>query len=535
MAAGDYIYYAGTSGTPLTISNSSTNAYAISNKNPASPVTIDFGTKATTQTTAWGAPTSANYVHFNFTGTSSFYGFYLTTSSNIYIYGGEVTSTHGGVLVKDSHNCWLLDQVVHDVGGTGISLFPSQSNVIHDCTVRGEVYNFSMNPSLDPHKDKGTGLHACNAWDGVSSSFYNNTIAIYGHDSLKPGTVSYGKTWPEGGGGSCIEFGQADTGGTCSNNTFYAKAENLLMIPNGTNPGSTGVQTGGNVINAWGAHPANGTVYQWIEGTNCTGAVFDGDRTSGGFASVPITVNHGRAVNVNQYTGGGNISVPYETITNVTYHDCTVGNAGFSDSPSGTISLSGSAVASWSNSVSASGTVQVTGASFESFSSVTAYNDQAFGTISLSDGGSVEQFVRLFSDTATGTISLTGLSVESIDNPPGSSYDDPEVGTLFLGGDAVVAEGIYGDVATGTLIATGSSVDVLNATISYGDSANGNFTLGGDAQEQHRKHALALSLTPVSYDPSTLVMDPAVDIATAQPLDLTAAPVTILVLSPDTF
>lgn len=322
MQPGDLIQYTGTG--VLTISSASANNYTIQGKNPASTVVIDFGTKATTRTTAWGAPTSSNYVKFDFSGTGGGRALWITNCSNLNIYGGEFTSNASGILVNGTtHDCWIVDQVIHDVGGTGISLFPTGTTSIHDCTVRCEVGpNWAMNPPLDPHGDKGTGLHCCNAWDaGTASSFYNNRIAIHGHDSLQPGATSFSQVWPEGGGGSVIQFGQPNTSGTCGGNELFALGVNNLMIPNGTNPGSTQSQTGGNVINGWGSHPLTGTVFGWLEGNNITGCLLHTD--GGAWSSTPITVNHGRGTSTNQSTAGSNVAARYPVITNVTYNDCT--------------------------------------------------------------------------------------------------------------------------------------------------------------------------------------------------------------------
>ena len=330
MVAGQYIYYAG-SGV-LQITNTSLNALVIANKNPTTAVTIDLGTKASTGPTNWGATTSANYVQIvNGTSTTGGTAMYLHDISNLNIYGGEFTGnqhTNSGINFQGtSSNVYLLDFVVHDVAGDGFRMIPTSPagiSSINNCTVRGEVYNWCMYPANDPHTDKGTGFHAFQTWDSPDgSSMNNNTLAVYGHDSLVPGTNSFGTVWPEGGGGSVIEHGSS-TGGTSIGNTIYALGVNGNMIPDGTNPGSTATQTATNVVNAWGATATSGLVFGWIEGQNMTGAVFHSDRSSGGFASNPVVINHGRHTNTNKYIGsGGNIATPYATVTNVTQNDCT--------------------------------------------------------------------------------------------------------------------------------------------------------------------------------------------------------------------
>ena len=331
MSAGQYIYYNG-SGV-LQITNTSLNTLVIASKSPSTAVTIDLGTKASTGPTNWGATTSANYVQIvNGTSTTGGTCMWLHDISNLNIYGGEFTGnqhTSMGIYFQGtSSNVYLMDFVVHDVAGDGLRMIPSAPSgvsSINGCTVRGEVYNWAMNPAIDDHPDKGSGLHAFQTWDSANgSSMSNNTLAVYGHDSLAAGATSFGTVWPEGGGGSVLEHGSS-TGGTSSGNTIYALGVNGNMVPDGTNPGSSTKQTGTNVINAWGATATSGLTFGWIEGQSMTGAVFHGDRTSGGFATNAIVVNHGRHTSTNLSTpsGSGNIAVPYETITNVTYNDCT--------------------------------------------------------------------------------------------------------------------------------------------------------------------------------------------------------------------
>lgn len=325
MLPGDYIYYNGVG--ILNISSPSANAFSITGKNPTGTVTIDFGTKQST----WGAATSGNYVKFNYTGSSAFSSLYMHSNSNLVIYGGEFTSTVTGIFFYDGQtNVTFWDWVAHDCGSGGIQLAAGGFGDTTGCSLRGEVYNFAMNPSLDNHADKGTGLHCCLIENTASSAknFNNNTVAIYGHDSLQPGASSYGQTWPEGGGGSCIEIGSANTGVTLNNNTLYAKGSNLSMEPgNGTNPGSTSVQTGGNLFNLWGSVKQNGTIIGWAEGSSLTGTIV---HCAGGSwsstPSPPITVNHGRHTNVNLWTGGGNAApnnVPYPSGFRIVYNDCT--------------------------------------------------------------------------------------------------------------------------------------------------------------------------------------------------------------------
>jgi P pilus assembly chaperone PapD len=328
MQPHDYIYYNGTG--VLSISSSTGNAYTIANHNPSSQVVIDFGASHD----LWDATkVSQNYVQFSRPSGSAkgWDGVFLHDVSNLRIFGGDIGSNlyGGGIrIMGNTHDVTWWDFYVHNIGGSGVGIQPiTQSGAtssIQNLNLRGEVNRFALNPSLDPHADKGTGVHGV-IIHGNSGHYDNSTLTVYAHDSLRPGESSLGLIWPEGGGGSAVEAGTNSTGGPTSQNNdkYYVKGDNLLMIPNGTNPGSTAKQTGGNVINAWGSVPLNGNDFVWIEGNNITGAVMHG--TGGGWypGSPAILVEHGRHTKTNQQPNLGNIGTnPYQTGYGINYQDC---------------------------------------------------------------------------------------------------------------------------------------------------------------------------------------------------------------------
>jgi len=311
LAPHQYIYFAGSSN--LTISaTGSANAYVIASKNPAAPTVIDFGTA----TSEWGA-TVGPHVIFAYNGTGAYDALWLHDDSNLDIYGGEFTGTgaRAGInLYGATHNVVWDDFYVHDVAGAGVQETPNNGD-IHDVTIRGEVARWAQNPAVDDHPDKGTGLHALLIENSGSSShnFFNNTAAIYGHDTPAPSA-----SLPEGAGGSVIEIGNSFAGHTLDNNTLYAKGVNLNMQPgNGVNPGSTSVQTGGNVVNLWGRTPDNGLKLGWVEGDKITGSVIHCTTDTWDTANPPVTVLHGRANTTNTYQAG----VPFPTGFNIVYQD----------------------------------------------------------------------------------------------------------------------------------------------------------------------------------------------------------------------
>lgn len=336
---GDYLYYSGTGVLSIPVST----AYQLKNLNPATGISIDFGTA----TTYWGTQSAgSSYVEFNYTGTSNDNAFNLINCSKLNIYGGSYTSPSGGTAIKmwgPISNLVWDDYYVHDAGGGGMLVNPATTagvaSSITNCTFKGEVNHWSLKPQFDSHADMGTGFHG-NTVHGNIGNIDTCTFAIYAHDPLAPGETQNGFTWPEGGGGSAIECGQSPTGAGNgqSNVTVYALAKNMLMQPNGTNKQAysgtkSTVGTGGNVLNLWGNIPLNGFVAGWLEGQNQSGAVVNCGTSPTGYdtASPAITINHGRShggagVGTNLYTGGGNGSpnnVPYPGGFSIVYNDCT--------------------------------------------------------------------------------------------------------------------------------------------------------------------------------------------------------------------
>lgn len=314
MVGGDYIFYNGPS-PGFTISASGADAYSILNKNPSSPVVIDFGTA----TTKWGT-SLGNHVTFNYTGAGKNNSLYINSCSNLKIYGGEYVG--GGLVMQaPSHYNEMWDIAVHNIGGTGLhfrgNTSGGASSEADHCFFRMEVFRMCLNPQVtDPHADKGTGIHGFLFHDTSGGNVHDNTVIVDGYNPLQPGEVSPydGLVYPEGAMGSICEIGSP--GASENNNTFYLRGTNCHMIPNATNPGSSGSgQTGGNVINAWGNVKFNGMVVAWLEGNDMTGQLLSAAGGSYWPGSPAATILHGRWHNINQSTAGGNAPEPYATVT----------------------------------------------------------------------------------------------------------------------------------------------------------------------------------------------------------------------------
>lgn len=335
--SGDYLYYNGTG--VLTVQSPSAVAFALAAyTGPAGRVTIDFGTRKSEWASSSGY-VSGNYVEFDYTGTGNQDAFYLRDCSNLYLYGGSISSGIGGAGIRMQGNVsdvtWL-DFYVHDVGGTGVLPQPidshtGDSRTIDSLYLRGTVERPCMNPAYDPHADKGSGIHGFHN-HGSTGKFDNCTVFLHVIYPLQPGEHSAGKDWPEGALGSALEIGTDNgKGQACSqnDNTYAYLLENAKFMPYvkdvRENPGSTAAQTGSNGINFWGSIPLNGNVVLWAENRNTTGANIHVDHGAGTPGSSPrIVVEIGRGINTNQYVGaGGNISDRYQPNRNIDYVDCT--------------------------------------------------------------------------------------------------------------------------------------------------------------------------------------------------------------------
>lgn len=324
----DYAYY-NVPGQVLQINSSSAaSAYTFPTINLASPAVLDLGCRKSIWAPGYQ---SAGYVSFNNTYTAAQgSGVVFNHLTNLRVFGGDVYNAAGqGIELGDITNVLIWDMYIHNVGSSGVwgrDAIGSAANSIIGCDFRIEVDRFCMRPDLDvTHDDRGSGQHGWILHGGVSSTgaTRNNRFITWVHDSLRPGEVSFGTAYPEGGGGSGMEVGHGGTG-PFDGNIYYCKFDNLLMIPNGTNPGSIATQFGGCGIAAYGAAPLNNNTWKWLEGNNMTGAVFHGN-PGGSWMNGVITVEHGRHSNVNQFTGvsgmSGENGVPFDQQRGIIYQD----------------------------------------------------------------------------------------------------------------------------------------------------------------------------------------------------------------------
>jgi hypothetical protein len=245
---------------PFTVSSSSTNALAISNKLTADAV-IDLG----------------SFVSFRYTGTGAFSAMWINNPSHIQIYGGDLaTSSTGGTCISwygGQHVTWW-GFTAHDCGGTGIGVTPTKAFAypVENDDIEGDISHTGLNPALDPHTEKCSGLHGANLDDSNTAVFDHNRFAFNVHDS---GCI---------GGG--IEFGSNQASPLPDHNTIILQCTHFTFV-------ST-IQTGGNCYQTWGYGETN-TDIQYLNASDLTGHAYTAGGLYSGVSLATDIVDYGRA------------------------------------------------------------------------------------------------------------------------------------------------------------------------------------------------------------------------------------------------
>jgi hypothetical protein len=198
---------------------------------------------------------------------------WINRSQKIRFYGGNLTNPGGGsgIVIYDSSRITWWNFVVHDVAGTGLGVQGIRQPVTH-LDLKGEIYHWGLNLGLDPHSEKGTGLHGANLADspyGVSDSRF----ALNVHD---------------GAAGAGIEAGGRSD--FFERNTLYVWCRNLTKIATRL--------TAGNCVQLWGSNVTHND-FRYIEAENLTGRPY---QTGGMYAGQSLTtdrVDYGRAIDTN--------------------------------------------------------------------------------------------------------------------------------------------------------------------------------------------------------------------------------------------
>jgi hypothetical protein len=220
-------------------------------------------------------------VHFDsrtrFTGTpgANRPAAWIDRSRGIRFYGGNLSNPKGGTGVMISDSSWVTwwNFVIHDTASTGLSV-----RGIHQPDTRldlkGAIFHWGLNLALDPHTEKGTGLHGANLADspfGISHSRF----ALYLHD---------------GASGAGVEAGGRRSSDYFADNSLYLQCRNLTKVAIRF--------TAGNCVQLWGVNVTHNT-FRYIDAENLTGRPFE---TSGMYAGQSLATDrvvYGRASHTN--------------------------------------------------------------------------------------------------------------------------------------------------------------------------------------------------------------------------------------------
>jgi hypothetical protein len=174
---------------------------------------------------------------------------------------------------------------VSNTGDTCVAVYPGHDNGstpanIKGLTLKGVAGTAKPNLSFDPHKEKGTGIHAWNIADATGGLVSNTTLAM---DTVDQAT------------GAAVEV---DTGRIGADVKLYARATHVgFAIPGTPWNGDAQVQDAGNVFQLWGASiPRGGSLdLAYAEGNNVQGRILDTGGVSSSANLAHASLDYGRA------------------------------------------------------------------------------------------------------------------------------------------------------------------------------------------------------------------------------------------------
>jgi hypothetical protein len=226
-------------------------------------------------------------VHFGpgttFTGTpgSNLPAAWIDGCSHIRFYGGNLTNPTGGsgVTVYDSSYVTWWGFRIHDTATTGLAVQGIHRANDH-LDLEGTISRWGLNLALDPHSEKGTGLHGANLGDAVYG-VRDSRFALDLHDSAV---------------GSGVEAGGATGTDGFWHNTVYLRCRNLTKV--------AVKLTAGNCLQVWGDNVV-GNDFAYIEAEGIAGRPYEASGMFSGQSLASDRVGYGRAVrtNLNPETG----------------------------------------------------------------------------------------------------------------------------------------------------------------------------------------------------------------------------------------
>jgi hypothetical protein len=197
---------------------------------------------------------------------------WIRATTNLRLVGGDVSNPRGGdgidISGPTSRVTWWRFSI-HDVGGSGLGVLPAHGPTV-DLDLEGEVARWGLVPQRDPHREKGTGVHAAILADVKGAVFDRNRIAIDAHD----------------GPGDAIEIGNPTPEGEIEDNTIILSARRLSFRA------TSG--TAGNGLQLWGRVPIEAKV-TYLVTRDTQGRAVDTNGVSPGVSMSGVEVMYGRA------------------------------------------------------------------------------------------------------------------------------------------------------------------------------------------------------------------------------------------------
>lgn len=217
-----------------------------------------------------GAGSSA--VRLDSASDRAFPAVWIHGTTNLRLVGGDISNPTGGdgidISGPTSHVTWWGFSI-HDVGASGLGVLPAHGPVV-DLDLEGGVSRWGLVPKRDPHREKGTGVHAAILADVEGAVFDRNRIAIDARD----------------GPGDAIEIGNPTAAGEIRGNTIILSASRLYFRA------KSGVA--GNGLQLWGRVPIEARV-EYLVTHDTQGRAVDANGVSPGVSMSGVQVVYGRA------------------------------------------------------------------------------------------------------------------------------------------------------------------------------------------------------------------------------------------------
>jgi hypothetical protein len=195
--------------------------------------------------------------------------------SHVFFVGGLITNRHGsaGILVYDSS--WLAWRgfVIRYTGGSGL-MVQGITRVNDHVDLEGDISHWGLDLGLDPHAEKGTGLHGAllaDAYYGVENSRFVLTL----HN---------------GATGAGVEAGGARPTDVFRHNVLDLSCSDLTMRAE--------TQVAGNCLELWGQNVI-GNVVGYLSADQLQGRAYDANGMDAGQSLQSNTVSFARATATN--------------------------------------------------------------------------------------------------------------------------------------------------------------------------------------------------------------------------------------------